>query len=121
MSEYGKYCGTFLGWWVKDPNKKACILEKKVSKHEAKCKKGNVSSCATLARSRGELTAIQTSIESPVTTLQLAKDMELREAQMQYDISQAQTAVAEDEMTKTLSIALIVGVTAVGAAMMLKK
>jgi len=51
-------CGTFLGIGVKDPVKKACILERKIRKAQDKCARGKQKHCDKAARYQSELATI---------------------------------------------------------------
>jgi hypothetical protein len=51
-------CGTFMGIGVKDPTKKACILERKLRKAQDKCARGKQKQCDKAARFQSELATI---------------------------------------------------------------
>ncbi len=123
---YGGGCGTFLRISVKDATKKACILEKKVSRLEKKCTQGGFLvnkriACAKLQRAQAELLAIASSIEAPLESLQAAEDIQMAYYQAQLMGTRTQAVEASTKTTQTLMLAMIGGVTAIMALAMLRK
>ena len=77
-------CGTFFGL-TRDPAKRACYLEKRVSKSSEKCAKGRQRHCAKTDKFSAELATIHGSHEQQ--SLDLSQDEAMRIAQMQHDIA----------------------------------
>ena len=123
---YGGKCGTFLRIAVKDPTKKACILEKKIPRLEKKCTQGGFLvnkriACSKLQRAQAELLAIASSIEAPLESLQAAEDIQMAYYQAQLMGARTQYVEASPTTTQTLMLAMIGGVTAILALTMLRK
>lgn len=110
---YGGGCGTFLRIAVRDPVKKACLLEKDIAKHQECCErkcswfsgKGNqANQCRKLAEKQAALAAIEMAEFGPQTYAQ-ATDMQAQQYQAQIDQGNEQYKQEQAQTQRTLLIA----------------
>ena len=110
---YGEYggCGTFFGK-TKDAIKRACYLEKKISKHQPCCDKdcswfsgkGNQSNqCGKIAKWNAELAAIQAAEFGP-QTYQTATDMQAQQYQLEIEAGDEQYRKEQAQTQRTIII-----------------
>ena len=102
-------CGTFMKIAVKDPAKKACILENKVAKHQKCCEKKCVlknqsNQCRKMAEAQAELDAITMEAYGPQTYMQ-ATDMQAQMYQQQIAQGNEQYKQQQAQTQRTLLIA----------------
>jgi hypothetical protein len=112
---YGAGCGTFLRIAVKDPDKKMCILEKKIKKYKKCCTSGcflkrKDKQCRKLRKAKGELQTILNSEGGP-TTLATATDMAYQKVRTNIDTGEQTLSERQAQTQRTL---LITAVSAVG-------
>lgn len=121
--EYGGGCGTFLRLFVRDPAKKACLLEKDIAKHKKCCEQGcflksKSNQCRKMAEKQAELEAIHMAEYGPLD-YSTATDMQAQLYQEQVDQQAADLELQQAQTTRMLIIAgggavlLLLGVLAV--------
>ncbi|MEE8384431.1 MAG: hypothetical protein V3S01_00755, partial [Dehalococcoidia bacterium] len=93
-------CGTFMRI-TRDPDKKACLLEKDIARLERKCAKGRKRKCEKLDKKQAELAAIAGSSYAP-ETLMAATDLQMVQWQQEEQVAATQLAGEQARTQRTL-------------------
>ena len=123
---YGAGCGTFLRIAVKDPDKKMCILEKKIKRFEKCCVNGKCflkskkRQCRRLRKAQGELQTLLAAEGGP-TTLATATDMAYQNVRTNIDQGENTLALAQAKTQRALMIAAVSGVGILTAVYLLRR
>jgi len=111
--QYGG-CGTFLRIAVKDPQKKACILEKRIARHKKCCEKkcfwyGQRNQCRKLAEAQAELDAILMEQYGP-TTIETSTDTAMEKLRIKEQVEDKKYKEEQAKLQKTLVVATGIGI-----------
>jgi hypothetical protein len=100
-------CGTFMRI-TRDPDKKACLLEKDIARLERKCAKGRKRKCEKLDKKQAELAAIAGSSYAP-ETLMAATDLQMVQWQQEEQVAATQLAGEQARTQRTLLWVVLAG------------
>ena len=123
--DYGAGCGTFLRIAVKDPDKKACILEKKVKRFAKCCQQGKCflknksNQCRKMRKAEAELQAILASQGGP-TTLATAEDMAYENVRTAIDMGQGNLGRQQAQTQKYILFGIVGSLGLLGAIALLR-
>jgi len=116
-SSYGG-CGTFFGL-TRDPIKRACVVERKLSRMERACSKGR--RCSKRDKLASELTTLQMETGTSPDTLRTARDSGMDEYAARTARGEEEYGDSSRRTDYTLWVVGAVGVTVIGVAIYLTR
>lgn len=114
---YGAGCGTFLRIAVKDPDKKMCVLEKKIKRFSKCCeqgrcgkiwpfKKNKTKQCRKMRKANAELQALLAMDGGP-TTVATATDMAYERVRTAIDVGEQTLGIEQAKTQRNILIGIV--------------